>query len=178
MGVAEDQLEAARDITAQAVDDDQRQRAALDQMIVRLEQDFVERVVAGLRGQVGGDQVEGALADIAQSRAEQGAGVGQVVGGDVGAGRFNGAEVAVDQRDAGVGPAGGEGEADRTVAAAEIEHALLGGNGIQLSQEQRGAAVDGARGEEPVARLEAQRASAGVVFNLRLARQLAAQLFE
>ena len=147
-------------------------------MIVRFEQDFVERVVAGLRGQVGGDQVEGTLVDIAQSGTEQGAGVGQVVGGDVGAGGFNGAEVAVDQRDAGVGPAGGEGEADCAVAAAEIEHALLRWHRLQLAQEQRGAAINGARGEEAVARLEAQRAPAGVVFNLRLARQLAAQLFE
>ena len=147
-------------------------------MIVRFEQDFVERVVAGLGGQVSGDQVEGTLADIAQPGAEQRVGVGQLVGGDVGAGGFNGAEVAVDQRDLGVGPAGGEGEADCAVAAAEIEHALLGWNGLQLAEEQRGTAVDGARGEEAVARLKAQRASAGVVFDLRLARQLAAQLFE
>ena len=58
VGVAEDQLEPALHGAAQPVDHDDDQRSALGEVVVRFEQDLIERVVAGLGGQVGDDQVE------------------------------------------------------------------------------------------------------------------------
>ena len=58
VGLAEDLLEPALDPAAQPVDHHDDQRAAVCEVVVRFEQDLIERVVARLGGQVGEDQVE------------------------------------------------------------------------------------------------------------------------
>jgi hypothetical protein len=122
--VSEEVGEAALDVLAKPADDDDNKGAAGAEVVIGIEEEFIEGFVAGLGGEVGADEVVVIGWNIAETGAEDDCGVGELVVRDVGAGGLDREEVFVDAGDLSLGPKAREGEADGAVATAEVEGVL------------------------------------------------------
>ena len=177
---AEDVGQAALQVAPEAVDGHHCQRASVVQGVMGVEQQLVNGVVAGLSGQVRDDEVVvgDRVWQFSNPVAEVHRRVVQPAPGDVLSSGLDGADVAIHQIDSSIGPSSGEGEADCSVAAAEIEDAWRRRQGLQFAKQQLGAFVNRAGREQTVSRAQHQLPASNIKGDFRMYRQSLAQLFE
>ena len=129
---------------------------------MRVEQEQIKRVVAGLGREVRDDQVARSARHVPRPVAELDRGIREAVRQGVLLRRFHSADVCIYEHDFSIRPARGQRQTDSAVAATEIEHSPAWRDRCELVQKQGSAFINRFRREQSVSRGQAERPCTGL----------------
>ena len=153
--VAEDLAKGAFDEVAQPGDDHHVEASAGLEMLVDILEKEIVVFIAGLRGQVGDCQGERLFIDVFESVAELYGDVADVVQGCIFCGIFDRDKILVDQQALSLRGQPGDCQAQRAVAAAEVNRPVILSD-IEIVEQQARTLVDAAGRKQSPGSVKAQ----------------------